>query len=163
MSNTLIEQRLVCCLCRFCFVVPIRPAEEWRVDAQCPSCEFSACFTVADTLERQPPLPDPKERDREVQQLGEHLWQPINAHRNHPTVAWLDRVGNGFFKDDKSECCWPVPWWVYRFTRERQAAYFWQEEDSWFVRGWHPLRGRGKPPEPAEVFTFESALDRLLG
>ena len=137
------------------------PAEDWRVEAQCPSCETWACFTVADT--RDPPLPDPAELDAATQRLGEQLWQPINEHRSHPAIAWVDRVGNGVFEDDHTAKPWPIStFWVYRFTRGREAAYIWQEEDLWLVRGWHPLRSRRSPPEPVEVSSFEAALDRLL-
>lgn len=101
--------------------------------------------------------------DAEAQRLGEQLWLPINQHRGHPAVAWIDRVGNGGFEDDYTPTAWTVPtFWVYRFTRAKKAAYIWQEGDAWLVRGWHPMRGRREPPEPAEVFSFEAALDRLL-
>jgi hypothetical protein len=162
MGDTLINQLVDCRKCRYRFVVQIAPTRDWRVEAQCPVCEVWACFTVADTPERQPPPPDPEELDRATQRLGEQLWQPINAHSNHPSMVWFDRVGNGLFEDDYSSCCWPVPCWVYRFSRGNMAAYIWQKEDSWFVRGWHPRRGRNMPPDPAEVFSFEAALDRLL-
>jgi hypothetical protein len=141
--------------------VRVPASEDWRVEAQCPSCESWACFTIADT--REPPAPDPAELDAEAQRLGELLWRPINAHRGHRAVAWMDRVGNGGFEDDHSAKPWPIPtFWVYRFTRGKEAAYIWQERDSWLVRGWHPLRGRREPPDVAEAFSFEAALDRLL-
>jgi hypothetical protein len=100
--------------------------------------------------------------EAEFQRLGEQLWQPINEHRGHPAVAWVERVGNGVFEDDFSPHCWPIPCWVYRFIRGQEAAYIWQEESSWFVRGWHPLQGRRGPPDPSEVFSFQDALDQLL-
>jgi hypothetical protein len=74
----------------------------------------------------------------------------------------VEQIGNGVFEDDYSKACWPVPWWIYRFSRRDEVAYIWQEEGSWFVRGWHPRRGRRKPPDPSEAFSFEAALDRLV-
>lgn len=73
----------------------------------------------------------------------------------------MDRVGNGLFEDDYSAICWPVPHWIYRFTREVSAAYVWQEGQTWFVRGWHPLKSYEKAPEPVKVFSFEEALNWL--
>lgn len=159
MGETVAEQRVNCRRCRYRFRVEVAPRDDWRVEAQCPSCDSWGCFTLADTHDL--PRPDPAEHEAEVQRVGELLWRPINEHRGHPAVAWLDRVGGGLFEDDYSPGCWPVPHWVYRFTRRESAAYIWQEGGSWFVRGWHPLRGRGSPPEPAEAFSFEAALDRL--
>jgi hypothetical protein len=160
MDDALIEQRVYCRRCRFRFPVHVETAEDWQVEAQCPACDGWACFTTADT--RDPPKADPRELGAEAQRLGEQLWQPINQHRGHPAVAWVDRVGNGMFEDDYTPKPWPVPTWVYRFLRANKAAYVWQEDNSWFVRGWHPMRSHRKPPEPAEVFSFEAALDRLL-
>jgi hypothetical protein len=155
------EQIVTCRRCRYRFRVETAAGGEWRVEAQCPSCEAWACFTPADT--QDPPRPDPAELDAEAQRLGEVLWRPVNDYRGHPAVAWLDRVGNGVFEDDHSQGCWPVPHWVYRFTRGGSAAYIWQERGSWFVRGWHPLRVCSCPPDPAAVFSFEAALDQLSG
>jgi hypothetical protein len=160
MGDDVTEMRVNCRQCRFSFPVQVSPSEDWRVEAQCPSCDGWACYTIADT--RDPPRPDLRELETEVQRLGERLWQLINEHRNHPAVAWMDHVGNGMFEDDHSDISWPIPWHVYRFTRRAKAAYIWQEVGSWFVRGWHSTRSRRKPPEPAEVFSFEAALDRLL-
>jgi hypothetical protein len=155
------EPRVICRRCRYRFRVEVAAGDGWPVEAQCPSCEAWACFTAADT--QDPPRSDLAERVAEVQRLGELLWRPINEHCGHPTVAWMDRVGNGMFEDDHSTICWPVPHWVYRFTRGASAAYVWQEGESWYVRDWHPLRGCGEPPGPAQVFSFEAALDRLAG
>jgi hypothetical protein len=161
-GEALREQWVNCSRCKYRLVVLVPPGEDWRVEAQCPSCDAWACFTIANTPEREAPPPDPREREREIQRLGEQLWQPINEHRGHPAVAWIDRVGNGVFEDDHSERCWPIPSWVYRFTRKGRAADIWQKGGSWFVRGWHPLRGQ-RPPEPEEMFSFAEALDRLTG
>jgi hypothetical protein len=160
MDNGLMEQRVICSRCRFRLSVQVPESGDWRIDAQCPSCESWACFTLADT--RDPPVPDSGQVDAAAQGLGEQLWQPIKEHRGHPALAWMDRIGNGVFEDDHSESCWPVPSWIYRFTRQAQAAYVWQEASSWFVRSWHPLRGERKPPDAAEVFSFAQALDHLL-
>ncbi len=134
--------------------------EDWQVEAQCPSCDGWACFTVADTLEL--PRPDPRELEAATQKLGEQLYQPITEHRSHPAVAWMDRVGNGFFKDDCTSLPVAIPTPVYRFTRGDTAAYIWQEGVCWLVRPWHSLQSRREPPDPVEVFSFEQALDRLL-
>lgn len=125
----------------------------------CPSCESWSNFIAVDA--QDPPRPDPAELDAATQRLGELLWRPINKHRGHPAFTWMDRVGNELFEDDHSYICWPVPHCLYRFTQGSSAAYIWQEDESWFVRSWHPLRDRGLAPEPAEVFSFEAALDRL--
>jgi len=160
MSEALEEQRVNCRRCRYRFPVQVQPGEGWRVEAQCPSCDTWACFTVADT--RDPPPRDPAELEAEAQRLGEQLWSPINEHRDHPAIAWVDRVGNGGFEDDHTPKPWTIPtFWVYRFRRGKKAAYIWQEGGYWFVRRWYPLRGR-HPPEPAEVFSFEAALDQLV-
>jgi hypothetical protein len=153
------EQRVVCPRCRFIFRVDILLQDAWPVEAQCPCCDSWTCFT-GDIL--KPPPPSQAERDAEVQRFGELLWRPINEQRGHRALAWMDRVGNGIFEDDRSQHCWPVPHWIYRFSRGRSAAYIWQEDGSWFVRAWHPLRSRGSPPEPVEVISFEAALDRLV-
>jgi hypothetical protein len=162
MSNAFVNQQVCCRRCRFRFTVQALPSQDWLVEAQCPSCDGWACFTDADTPERS--RPDPKRKDREAaaQRLGEQLRRPIDEHRAHPAVAWFDRVGNGLFEDDYTEHCWPIPWWVYRFTRRGEAAYVWQEEASWFVRDWHPLRGHREPPAAVDVFSFEDALGRLV-
>jgi hypothetical protein len=162
MRDTRIDHGVICPKCRYTLHVHISPDQEWLVEAQCPSCGTWHCFSITDIPERQPSPPDPEESDRATQRLGERLWQPINAHTNHPTLRWFDRVGNGLFEDDYSPCSWPVPCWVYRFSKERMAAYIWQEEGSWFVRTWHSIRSHRKPPDPTEVFSFEGALDRLL-
>jgi hypothetical protein len=160
MGNALTEKRVNCRRCGYRFPIQVQPAKDWRVGAQCPSCEGWSCFTLGDTCD--PARLDPLELDKAAQRLGEQLWQPINEHRDHPAVAWMDRVGNGVFADDRSAPCWPVPWCVYRFTRRAEAAYIWQEKGSWFVRGWYSLRDCHKPPEAAEVFSFEAALNRLV-
>jgi hypothetical protein len=159
MGDALKEQRVNCRRCRYRFAVQAPTLDDWRVEAQCPACDGWACFTAADTL--PPPHPDPEELDAATQRLAQQLWQPINEHRSHPAIAWMDRVGNGMFEDDSSGESWPVPCWVYRFTHRAEGAYVWQEGGSWFVRGWHALRGGGEPPDPEEVFSFEAALDRL--
>jgi hypothetical protein len=162
MGQVLREQRVSCRRCRYRFRVQVQPDEDWRVEAQCPCCDGWACFTLADT--RNPPKPDPREWEAATQRLGELLWRPINEHPSHPAVAWVDMIGNGGFEDDHTPKPWPIPtFWVYRFRRGKKAAYIWQEGDSWFVRGWHSLRGRRQPPDPAEVFSFEAALNRLVG
>jgi hypothetical protein len=159
MSATL-QQRVHCRRCRFRFLIQVPASEDWRIEAQCPSCDWSDGFTVADTYE--PPTPNLQDLDAAAQKVGSLLWQPIDENQDHPALAWVDRVGNGMFGDDRSKICWPVPWTVYRFTRGTEAAYIWQENGSWFVRGWHPMRGRGNPPEPDEVHSFGAALDRLV-
>jgi hypothetical protein len=160
MDEALNEQRVYCRQCRFRFAVTVSSSENWRVEAQCLSCEAWASFTAADT--QGLPLPDPAEREVEVQQIGKLLWQPINEHHGHPSLAWMDGVGNGMFEDDYSDNrCWPVPHWIYRFIRGQSTAYIWQGENSWFVRGWHQLRDRRRPPEPVGVFSFVAALDWL--
>ena len=159
MGEALADQRVYCRQCRYRFRVEVATGVNWRVEAQCPSCDSWACFTVADT--HAPPRPDPAELDAEAQRLGELLWRPINEHRDHPAIAWMDRVGGGVFEDDYTQGCWPIRHWVYRFTRGSSSAYIRQEDGSWFVRGWHPLRGCCLPCEPAEVLSFEAALDRL--
>ena len=153
------ELRVSCRRCRFRFPVEVAVKDAWRVEAQCPSCEAWACFSAADTQDL--PRSDQTEREAEMQRLRELLWLPINEHRGHPTIAWMDRVGNGLFEDDYSQGCWPVPHFVYRFTRRESAAYIWQEGCSWFVRGWHLLQCLHSPPEPAEVLSFEAALNWL--
>jgi hypothetical protein len=142
-------------------LVEVAPGDDWRVEARCPSCESWDYFTAADT--QDPARPDPAEPEGEGQRLGELLWRPINENRGHRALAWIDRVGNGVFEDDHSPSCWPAPHRVYRFTRRGLGAYIWQEGGSWYVRGWHPLRGRLSPPDPAKVFSFEAALDQLSG
>lgn len=159
MDQAVAEQRVFCSRCRYRFPVTAAAVDGWSVEAQCPACESWACFTATDTHE--PPRPDPAVYEAEAQRLEELLWRPINENHGHPAIVWMDRVGNGLFEDDHSRGCWPVPQWVYRFTRRGSAAYIWQVGSSWFARGWHPLRGRGSPPEPAEVFSFEAALNRL--
>ncbi len=164
MDAPLIDQRVSCRKCQFCFAVQLSPIQGRWIESQCPACEVWACFTIADSPERQPSLPDSEEleeRDRTIQRLGEQLWPPIKAYSNHPSVAWFDRIGNGVFADDHSRICWPASCWVYRFSRGGMAAYIWQEEESLFVRGWHPIGSRRSPPEPAEVFSFLAALNRL--
>ena len=158
-GDAIAEELVNYCQCRYRFRVEVAPDTDWRIEAQCPSCESWASFTAADTLDL--PRPDPAELEAEAQRLGELLWQPINEYRSHPAVAWMDRVGNGLFEDDHSPICWPLPHRVYRFTHGSSAAYIWQKGSSWFFRGWHSLRGRGPSPEPAEVFSFVAALDRL--
>lgn len=160
MSDTLTEKRVNCRRCRYQFPVQVPALGDWLVEAQCPSCDNWDCFTEEDM--RDLPRPDPQELEAETQRLGERLWQPINKHRAHPAVAWMDWVSNGVFEDDHAKHCWPIPCWVYRFTRREETAYIWQEESCWFVRGWHPMRGRRKPPDPIEVFSFKSALDHLV-
>ena len=156
------EKRVNCRLCRYRFLIRVAQGEDWRVEAQCPSCEAWACFTIADTHDS--PKPDLRKLEVEAQRLGEQLWRPINEHHGHPAVAWVDRVGNGVFEDDYSLKPWPIPTlWVYRFRRGNKAAYIWQEGEFWLVRRWHPLRDSRQPPEPIEVFSFEAALDRLVG
>jgi hypothetical protein len=160
MDEELAERRVNCRRCRYRFPVEVRSKDDWQVEAQCPSCECWACFTVADIHDSPP---GPVEFDAEAQRLGELLWRPINEHRGHRAVAWMDRVGNGGFEDDHTPKPWPIPiFWVYRFTRGQEAAYSWQESDRWFVRDWHPLRSHREPPAPGEVLSFEAALDRLL-
>lgn len=159
MSVALQEQRVNCRRCRYRFPVHAQSTEGWRVEAQCPICEAWACFTAADT--QDPPRPDPAELEQATQQIGERLWRPINENRGHAAVKWVDKVGNGLFEDDHTPMPWAMPTsGVYRFRRGTKAAYLWQEGGSWFVRGWYSLRGR-RPPEPAEVFSFEAGLDRL--
>ena len=159
MGQTLREQRVTCHRCRYRFPVHVQPDEDWRVEAQCPSCEGWACFTVADTNNRA--APNQQELDAATQRLGEQLWRPINQHRSHPATAWLDCVGNGVFEDDQTPKPWCIPTWVYRFRRGSQAAYIWQQGDCWLVRRWYSPRG-GQPPEPAELFSFAAALDVLV-
>jgi hypothetical protein len=150
--------------CRWCglrFSVEVQGGEDWDVEAQCPCCDCWHCFNIADT--RCPPAPDPLERRAATQRLGEELWRPINEHRSHPAVEWFEKVGNGMFEDDYSSKPWHTPhFWVYRFRRGNEAAYLWQDGETWFVRCWHPLRGRQQPPEPTEVYSFEAGLDRLI-
>jgi hypothetical protein len=155
-----VEQRVTCRRCQFWLRVEVAPGDDWRVEALCPSCATWACFTAADT--QDPPRADPAELDAEAQRLGELLRRPIHECCGHPAVAWLDRVGKGVFRDDSGPICWPALHCAYRFTRGGSGAYIWQEDGSWYVRSRHPLRGRGSPPEPVEVFLFEAALDRLL-
>jgi hypothetical protein len=153
-------QRVNCRQCRYRFPVQVMPCEDWKVEAQCPCCEVWACFTVADTFD--PPRPNPEESAAQAQCLGEELWRPINDHRSHPATAWMDRVGNGMFEDDSTAKPFGIPtFWVYRFSRGKQAAYIWQEQGEWCVRGWHSLRGR-RPPEPSRVVSLEAALDVLV-
>ena len=120
MDAPLIDQRVSCRKCQFCFAVQLSPIQGRWIESQCPACEVWACFTIADSPERQPSLPDSEEleeRDRTIQRLGEQLWPPIKAYSNHPSVAWFDRIGNGVFADDHSRICWPASCWVYRFSR----------------------------------------------
>jgi hypothetical protein len=87
----------------------------------------------------------------------------LNEHQSHPAVEWFEKVGNGLFEDDYTSKPWHTPtFWMYRFRCENKVAYLWQEEDIWIMRSWHPLRGRKKPPEPKEVYTFEAGLDQLV-
>lgn len=154
-----VEHRVICRYCRYRFPVQASAAENWVAEVECPSCEKRYSATEADTRERPPP--DPGELDAIVNRLGEVLWRPIRAHSDHPALAWFDRVGNGIFEDDHSQHCWPIPHWIYRFTRRRQAAYIWCEDGKWFVRAWHPMRGRRSTPTAAEVVSFPAALDSL--
>jgi hypothetical protein len=159
MSETLNEERVFCPKCRFRFPIAVPLTKGWQVEAQCPSCEWSTFFSVADTEEL--PQIDHAEWEAKLQRIGKLLWQPINEHRGHPALVWMDRVGNGMFEDDYSEKCFPAPHTVYRFTCGESASYIWQQEESWFVRGWHPLKGDTMPPEPVQVFSFGAALDYL--
>jgi hypothetical protein len=157
------EKRVFCRRCRYRFWIEVPPVEQWRVEEQCPSCDSWDCFTVASTVEHEPPPPDPKALEKEAQELGQLLWQPIKENRDHPAIAWMDRVGNGCFEDDHTPTFWSIPtFWVYRFMRGNEAAYIWQSETTWLVRGWYPMRGCRRPPEPSEVLSFLAALDRLL-
>jgi hypothetical protein len=160
MGDGLQQQLQTCRRCRYRFSIPVQTGEVLPIEVQCPCCEAWISSTLEDA--QDPPKPDPQELRAAAQRIGKLLWQPINEHRAHPAVAWIDCVGNGVFHDDWSEISWPAPWTVYRFTRGPNAAYMWQEGDSWFVRGWYRLRGRRKPPEPVEVISFETALDRLV-
>jgi hypothetical protein len=160
LSKAVVKHRVYCRGCRFRLEVEAAPGDDWRVEAQCPSCDFWAFFTAIDTQDLA--RPDPAKLFAETQLLGAQLWQPINEHRDHPAVAWIDRVGNGMFEDDCSEICWPVLHWIYRFTRAGSGAYIWQEGGSWYVRNWHPLQGESDAPNPAEVCSIEAALDRLV-
>jgi hypothetical protein len=159
------QQRVNCRRCRYRFPIPVPLSEGWRVEAQCPSCEDRAYFTVADTPERETPSPEREkaneEYERKIQRLGEQLSQPINANRDHPVVAWFVGVGNGMVKGDRTPIPWEFSCWVYGFSRGREAAYVWQQDHSWLVRGWHSKRGVGRPPDPTEVASFEAALDQL--
>jgi hypothetical protein len=160
MGDVPTQQRVFCRRCRFRFDVLISATENWQVEAQCPSCDGVAIFTIADTIE--PPLPDPRELEATSQRLMKEICKPINENRGHPALVWMERVSNGVFQDDRSRPYWPIPWWVYRFTRGNDAAYIWQMESSWFVRGWHSKRGDGPSPGPAEVPSFKAALDHLV-
>jgi hypothetical protein len=160
MADELTQVQITCRQCKYRFLVEVL-REDWHVEAQCPGCDGWGDFTVADTQEAS--RPDPQELGAASQKLGEQLWQPLEEHRGHPAVAWMDRVGNGLFEDDYTKPCGPAPWLVYRFTRQAKAAYVWQQESSWFVRGWHARHGRRKPPEPVEVLSFKAALDVLAG
>ena len=88
MSDAIEGQRVTCRRCRYWFPVQREPGEGWRVEAQCPSCDAWACFTVADTHDQ--PRPNPPDWERATQRLGERLWRPINENRDHPAVAWVD-------------------------------------------------------------------------
>jgi hypothetical protein len=160
MEDAFFEQRVSCPKCRYRLAVEAPARDGWQVDWQCPACDSWTCFTIADTID--PPRPDPAELEAATQRLGEQVWKPINEHRSHPAVAWIEKVGNGCFEDDYSDPRWPVPWWIYRFKRQGEAAYVWEKDGSWFVRGWQPMRCRGDLPDISEVFSFEAALDRLL-
>ncbi len=159
MDDSFTTQLVYCRRCRYRFKVQVSALSNWEVEASCPCCDGQATFTVADT--QTLPKPDVRELDAAAQRLGELLSEPIREHQDHPAVVWMDRVGNGLFEDDFTEPCWPVPWWIYRFTRRTEAAYIWAQGGVWFVRRWHPLRGFRKSPEPVEVSSFEEALDLL--
>jgi hypothetical protein len=134
------------------------------IEAQCPSCEAWACFTIADTPERQPKSDPAAEAAREaaLKQRAALLFQPIERNRSHPAVQWFEKIGNGFFEDEYAEPMWPVPSVVYRFRRDRRAAYVWEEDGSWQLRLWADL-GRSRPePDIRWAATFEDALDQLL-
>ena len=164
MDEEHIEERVICRRCRFRFPVDVSADDNWRVEAQCPSCESWACFTVADTKDPPPPGPAELEAERQrVAEVTEMLRRPLNENRDHPAVALIDRIGNGLFEDDYTPSPWPIPTFcVYRFKNGNEFAYIWQEGGYWFVRGWHPLRGQSDPPDVVAAFTFEAALNRLL-
>jgi hypothetical protein len=153
-------------MCRYLFTVqvPARgggPAEGWEVEAECPSCEATARFTIDDTPDRQPERrafePDP-----EGQKAIDRLFEPIDRNRSHPAAGWFDRIANGFFDDDRGSPRWQEPWWVFRFRRGDEAAYLWLERDRCFLRPWGPMDGRGVPPV-RDVPSFEAGLDELAG
>ncbi len=159
MSEELVDKQVICRRCRYRFTIQIPDAANWRFDAHCPSCEAWEHFTEADT--RDLPPASQAEPNQQVQGLGELLWRPIQENHDHPAIGWFDRVGNGLFEDDYSGISWPYPHPIYRFSRERFAAYIWQVEGIWFVRGWHPLRESGPPPEARAVASLTAALELL--
>jgi hypothetical protein len=106
-DEAVVDRRVYCRRCRYRFRVEAPARDGWRVEAQCPSCEAWVYFTADDTQE--PPRPDPAELAAEAQRRGEVVWRSVNEHRDHPAVAWLDRVGNGLFEDDYAPAGWPVP------------------------------------------------------
>lgn len=155
-------RRVECPRCRYLFSVEVAEGADWQVEEQCPSCESRTLFTIENTPERQPPRPKPEDLDLSQSSWVRELFAPINQHRSHAAVTWFDRVGNGGFEDEYAPA-WPIPWRVYRFRRGEQAAYAWQVEGVWFVRGWHQLRtGMKGPPERMAVASLEAALDRLV-
>lgn len=162
MSDPLRKQRVDCPRCRYRFFLEVPQGDDWRVEAECPSCEIATWFTVAHT--KAPPPPDPAklaEQEAPIQHFWTLLWRPINEHRSHPVVAWMDQVGNGGFEEDQCAGHWPIPWTVYRFVRNGEAAYIWKQADAWRVRRWHRMANRFQVPEPVEVSSFEAALDQL--
>jgi hypothetical protein len=98
-----LSRRVICRRCRFIFTIDVpaqadgEEGEGLCFEAQCPSCDIWACFTVADTPECQPSRPSREELEeaRRRQELPEQLLTPIRENRAHPAVARFDRIGNG--------------------------------------------------------------------
>jgi hypothetical protein len=163
------ERKVHCRFCRFRFTVQVPftegdgPADDWRAEAQCPACEHWACFTVDDTPERQRSGPSPESLRllEDWHAVTSQMFALADRHQSHPVVATLEKIGNGVFEDDYGPTAWPIPWMIYRFRRDDEVAYVWQEDECWLVRAWHPLRGGGEPPSVQEVASFAAALDWL--
>lgn len=158
-------QRVECPRCRhrFTLAVPDGDGDDWECSERCPACDSATRFTIAHVPDRAPRL-ETEGVDPPLHPRLQAMVEPLERHHDHPAMAWFDRIGNGLFEDDRSADGWPTPGVVYRFQRGDRAAYVWQVEGVWFVRGWHPVRKRGmQPPRPVETATFVGALHRLTG
>src|SRR5262245_64590318 len=88
---------------------------------------------------------------------------------DHPVLQDLEKIGNGVFEDDYSNI-WDlphfrdrIPGWFFRFRRNSEAAYMWQDDGGVWISPWHSMRPRRRQPGRTErrVASVREALDTL--